>query len=538
MDYSPEMLADRSQELFGQRSGLLSLWQDVAENFYPERADFNTVRSQGADFSAHLMTSAPPLHRRKLADIVGYMLRADKWFNVTVAREDKLDTASKKWLEWASGVQYRAMYDPVANFARTTKEGDGDYVTFGQNVISVDVGSKADAMLYKNFHLRDCAWSENENGKVDETHVRYKATAIELRRLFGDQISDETQTILSLGGKNIYQKIECVHLIMPWDSYHPNEANPLPRMPFVSVHIELKTKKVLEFKQIRRNRYNVARWATLSGSPYAHSPAIMAAIPDARMLQAMNLVILNAGEKAVDPPMIGYGEALRSDLNLFPGGFTSVEMEHAGKLSEVLRPLSVDKSGLPMGFQMMEAVKAGMGDVFFLNELRLPSLDGREKTAYEFSERVREAAQAAMPILEPIESDYNGGLCDKTFGTLMDGGFFGSMDNIPEALLSQDVSFKFKSPYRDALSQSEAAKLGEALEIIGAASELDPDVSLNMDIQMAVRDSLEATGVPIKWIKDEKTVFRDLEARREQRQQEQKMAQLNEVAQLAQGAAA
>ena len=529
MSFNAELMCGRSVELFSQRQNLLSLWQDVADNFYPERADFTSIRPEGSDFASHLMTSSPLLQRRKLTDIIGYMLRADQWFGITTTKADLLDDGSKQWLESATKIQYDAMYDKVANFSRATKEGDADYTTFGQNVMSIDELASGGALSYKTHHLRDCAWTEGDENTVDEVHVRYKYSAIELNKLFKGNVSRDVKRHLERN-KNPYAKISCLHLVMPWESYSPDEPNPFPRMKYVSIHMEMETKHVLEFKQVRRNRYNVARWATLGGSQYAHSPAVMAALPDARMLQSMNLVILSAGEKAVDPPMIGLADALRGDINLFPGGFTAVEHAHARQLREVLQPIQVDKSGLPMGFQLMESVKLGMAELFYLNELRLPSLAPGDKTAYEVSQLVREAAQAAMPILEPIEADYNGGVCDKTFGTLMDGGFFGSPRDIPRQLLSSTVDFKFKSPYRDALTKAEADKLMEAVQIIGAGAEIDEDVDVNLDAQMAVRDAMKSTGVPEKWIKDEKVVIRDLEARRQARAQAMQMQQAQEVA--------
>ena len=39
-----------SGELFNKRIQLLSLWQEIAENFYPERADFTVNRTLGEDF--------------------------------------------------------------------------------------------------------------------------------------------------------------------------------------------------------------------------------------------------------------------------------------------------------------------------------------------------------------------------------------------------------------------------------------------------------------------------------------------------------
>jgi len=68
-------LIEQGDKLFSKRSGLMSFWQDVAENFYPERADFTTTRTMGEDFAAHLMSGYPVLVRRDLANNLSSMLR-------------------------------------------------------------------------------------------------------------------------------------------------------------------------------------------------------------------------------------------------------------------------------------------------------------------------------------------------------------------------------------------------------------------------------------------------------------------------------
>ena len=530
MDMTPEALFERSAELFNQRGELLSLWQEIALNFYPQRAHFTSSGSDGKDFASHLMSSKPLLYRRKFANIIGYMLRADKWFEVTVKHADRIGDDSRKWLEQATRTQYDAMYDRAASFTRVTKQGDNDYSAFGQNVISTDISKSADALLFKNFNIRDCAWSEGENGAIEETHVQWKPSAIQLLKMFGDSVSSDVKKLVAEGKP--YTKVNCRHIVMPWENYS-EKPNPTPRLGFVSIHMEEKSKSVLEEKQVRRNRYNVARWETVSGSPYAHSPAVMAALPDARLLQAMTLVLLQAGEKAVDPPMVGIGEAFRSDLNFFPGGFTSVDIEYADRLGEVLRPVAADKSGFPMGMELLDRVTEGMAELFFLNELQLPSIGSGDRTAYEFSQRVQESARATLPILEPIEADYNGGLCESAFWTGFDNGFFGRMQDMPEELLGRDIEFSFKSPYRDALSRADAAKLGEALEVVGGATQFDPNAGVHLDVQMAVRDTLKSVGVPADWLRDEKQVASLLEQGRQQEQQQAAMEQAAQVADMA-----
>jgi hypothetical protein len=67
----------RPEEQFVKRSSLMMLWQEIAENFYPERAEFTINRALGTDFGAGMMTSYPFLCRRDLGDQLGQMLRSE-----------------------------------------------------------------------------------------------------------------------------------------------------------------------------------------------------------------------------------------------------------------------------------------------------------------------------------------------------------------------------------------------------------------------------------------------------------------------------
>ena len=214
-----EAIAREGQRLFSARLQLLSLWQEIAEHFYPERADFTTVRTLGAEFANHLSTSQPVIMRRELGDTFGAMLRPseDKWFSITTNNYDTLDIESKRWLEWATNVQRRAMYDPKAMFVKATKEGDHFFATFGQAVISREIDYGNNTLLYRNWHIRDVAWDENDRGEIDTIFRKWKPMVREAARLFGkENLSKETQILVD---KEPHTRILMYHAILPTQSY-------------------------------------------------------------------------------------------------------------------------------------------------------------------------------------------------------------------------------------------------------------------------------------------------------------------------------
>src|SRR6478735_1189027 len=61
---SVQQVIQNGSQLFSDKQGLLSHWQDVAEHFYYERADFMSPLSIGTDYAAHSMSSEGALYRR------------------------------------------------------------------------------------------------------------------------------------------------------------------------------------------------------------------------------------------------------------------------------------------------------------------------------------------------------------------------------------------------------------------------------------------------------------------------------------------
>src|SRR3990167_4411824 len=223
MDQRAKDLVEFGSKLFSTRSPLANLWDEIAQNFYPERADFMQKHDWGEDFAAHLQDSYPVLARRELANTLSSMLRPKDrdWFKMTTLRAE-LDEQPQiaKWLEFHTQVLHRAIYDRRAKFIRACKEGDHDYVTFGQCVIEVGENVERTHLLFRTWHLRDCVWLENELGEVDHLHRQMKMQARNMKSRWGDKVHP---AVLKVCEKEPDKEFEVRHILIPADDYDYND---------------------------------------------------------------------------------------------------------------------------------------------------------------------------------------------------------------------------------------------------------------------------------------------------------------------------
>lgn len=525
-----DTLTAQGNELFSKRTQLMSLWQVIAENFYPERADFTVARALGDELTRNLTTSYPLMVRRDLGNAFGAMLRptARDWFRIRTTRPDREDIQARQWLEWATKLTKNAMYDRAAQLTRATKEGDHDFATFGQCVISVELNRERNGLLYRTWHLRDVAWTECAEGKVSTIHRRWTAPIITINELFPKTIHPDRAKMLA---DKPYTEVELRHVVMKSEDYERLPGAKKMRTPYVSIWYDLDKHHILEVAGLWTSHYIIPRWQTVSGSQYAYSPAAVAALPDARLLQAMSLTLLSAGEKAVDPPMIAVKEAIRGDVSIYAGGITWVDAEYDERLGEVLRPMTIDKSGLQFGLANVQDVRQQLADAWYLSKLNLPPVDGREMTAYEVGQRIQEFIRNTLPLFEPLEFEYNGALCSNSFELLLRNS--PEMRNsIPDSIAGAELHFEFDSPLHDAVDKVKIGQFMEAQQILATAIQLDPGVANLVDGQVAVRDVLKAT-VPVSWLRDEQTVELLLAQQAEKQQAAETLAAMRQGAEVA-----
>lgn len=522
-------LVERGDGLFSQKQGLDRRNQELAEQFYPERADFTVTRDIGEDFADHLMTGYPAMTRRDLGNSLGSMLRprGQTWFHTKMKRDDQGDgLADRQWLEWATGLQRRAMYDPITMFSRATKEGDHDFATFGGCVISCEENRRDTALLYRCWHLRDLAWYEDSYGQIGGIFRNWQPTAKELVTHFPGKCHER---VVTAAEKEPGKKIKVRHAVIRADEYDGQKF----KQPWVSLFVDVENQTILEERGSWTRIYVIPRWATLAGSQYPYSPAALIALPDARLLQAMTLTLLEAGEKAVSPPQIGVTEAIRGDMNLYAGGFTAVDAEYDERLGEVLRPISQDRNGLPFGMDIADRQAGMLREAFYLNTLSMPPAGSGDMTAFEVGQRVQEYIRNALPLFEPMEADYNGALCEITFETLLRANAFGAPDTIPPSIQGGEIDFRFESPLAEMIERQKGQTFLEAKAMIAEAAAIDESSVSIMDFSTTLRDVLEGIGAPAKWLREEKDVEADARARQEQEAAQSALAAMDQSAGVA-----
>ena len=492
-----EELINQGNKLFSDRPSLLRMWQDLAENFYPERADFTSDRVPGAEAKLELAASHPVLARRDLGNALSNTRPTTKnWFHTRTKYDwDKVSPVGRAWLERSEEVQRRAMLHRTSQFLRATTEIDHDWATFGQGIIQPSFNRSTQGLLYRSWHLRDVVWTMNVDGVIDTVYRQWKPRAADLVKLFPGTVHKEVAAKVA---KDPYCEVPTWHVVVPAEMYTEVKT----KHAFVSLFIDIARKHVMEATGVIELGYIIPRWATISGSQYAFSPATAIALMDARGLQSMMYTLLEAGEKAVNPPMVANkhvfgGQAPRA----YAGGTTWADYTD-GALKDHFQMVEMDKSGIPLGMDMMRDLREQISEAMYSKRILLPPMVSHV-SAYEMGERAKQHIREILPLFSPYEDEVNAPLCDDAFERLLRVGAFGSPLDMPEELRGAEIEFSFESPLHDAVDQAKVQVFMDMNQQMTTAMAVDPTVKHVVNMGIAYRDVIQANQTPAKWMRTE-----------------------------------
>ncbi|PJF23524.1 MAG: hypothetical protein CUN56_00560 [Phototrophicales bacterium] len=525
-------LLSRADRLFSERKPLLTRYQSIADVFYPVRADFTADHTLGEDFAAHMSTSYTAVKHDELSNIVGNILRPDdkRWLMARTKNYDRLGADEKDYLERVTVVMSNAFNDPASGFVAAGAQADADVTAFGNAVLSCQINWKVPSVLWQCWHLRDVVWEYDYDGTLKFVARRWFTSPVEdVVKLFPKTAPDRMKRDAE---REPSRKARIKHVVVKSD-YYGGSSKKWRGKKYISLFIDCESKTVLEEKGLNNSYYAIPAWRRLSGTQYAFSPCTTLAIPDARMLQDMALTMIEAGQKAVDPPILARGEVIDNDIEGFAGGVTFIDSEYDARLGPALEPWRTASSALPYGHDVMNDVKAAINEAFYLNKIGLPPIGGG-MSPLEVQQRVQEYIMQALPLFKPLEGSYNRQICDLQFDVLMEAGGFGSVRDIPEGLAGRDIDFEFENPLRSALDKAKGQMYLQALGIVAQAAQADGAIAGILNNKAAIRDVLDSSGIPRAWIRSEDDIAEMEELASDEARIREIMSQIKEGAEVAQ----
>lgn len=508
-DQAGRDLMDIDARLFSAKGTLDSFHQEIAEFFYPERADFTSVLPLDSDFASHLTDPYPVQVRRDLADQIGSMVRPSdrQWFKASSSNKMvSRNSDAAEFLEFMTDVNRAILYSNDSGYRRAAKGVENDFAAFGMGWMQVSYSKNRDNLLFRSHHPKNCAAQEGPDGNINHVHRKCDMTAQAMAHLFGEgKLPPKAKD--ALNNKDTETEFKVRHVFIPLDLYEPYRKFPKGSR-WADIYVTEEGKILQELPAFTFD-YVAPRWQTISGRVYAFSPAVTVAMPQARMLQRMMMTIIEAGEKQVDPPLVAAQDAIVSPIDISSGAITYIDGDYDERLGAALRPMDLGKN-VGLGVDLVNDVRNQLSEAFYTNKLApMASLGGRDVTAYQASQMVAEYIRHALPLFDPIEVEWTGATLDLVTQKVMRAGGYGPVDrngvpvDMPDILLGQNVTYEFNNALKEARDRQVINGYQESASIFQIGAQLDPSLLSDIDARTMFRDAFGSVpGGRSDWLVD------------------------------------
>jgi hypothetical protein len=413
------ILADQSR-LKEERAPYESVWREIDRYVDPfGSGGFNDKRTGfGREVEDLYDVTAIDGLDRYTAAIAGITIpRQQRWHGVEFADPELMKVAAvRRWCEHAADRLFLARYAPHTGFESQMHEDirqEGKYGTSG-----LWIGDRPGrGIFYKALHMGELFIDEDYCGRVDRVHRPYVTTIKKAADEFGgDILSDKSRAALE-DPKKRNGEIEILHVVRPNTEYEPGYLGAKGK-PIESLYIETGEKHA-----IRRSGFNsmpipVSRHITGPRDKYGRSPA-MKVLATVKGANDMARTILDAGNRAVDPPLLYYDDADITKIVTRPGGATAGGVDDQGR--PLVHPL-ITGQNLPIGLELIEQERGVIKRAFLDEFFRLLTDPSDRMTATQVMETLQKEGVLIAPYAGRRETEKLGPMIERELDILMRNG--------------------------------------------------------------------------------------------------------------------
>lgn len=509
MESNVKPYLDRLSKMKSDRYTYESSWQQVSDLMLPKR-DFTVERTPGQRRTQKLYDSTAMHACEQLAGGLHGMLTppAGKWAYIRLKGGESRE--ARLWLDQATDFLFDIFSSPESSFATAAFEFYLDIVAYGNAAMAVT--HKDGKIMFNTEQLRSCYTMENESGKNDIIYLCRMYRPVEMIRRFGEKNVHEK--VVKAYRDGLATTFEVVQAIEPRDEHYGRGAAK-DKKPYKSCFIDATNKHLMLEEGFDDFPFMFARWSKRAGEAYGYGPGV-AAYSEASQLNSMVEIMTRAAAKNTDPPLLSPAEGMILPLRLDPGAinFYNPDLGEPKFWQNGFQPNYFDA--------LIEQKRALIQKMFYVDWMNLPQVD--RMTTVEVNQRTQDSLRQLSPILSRLASEFLSPLINRTMFLAIDNGM---IPRPPVSAQGRELAIEYTSPIAIAQRAVQANTVLQGLSIGAQLAQFDQSVPMLVDANAIFKDQLKNTYAwPEKYFRPDEEV----EAMKEQQQQQAAMAQQAQVA--------
>lgn len=375
----------------------------------------------------------------------GYMVsRSIKWLNFEFENEEIEEyKEATVWLEDVMHYIYEVFSN--TNFYDMVNENLTDAVGFGTPCMYSENDKDRNQIYYSERHPIEMYVAKNRYGMHDIVFRKYKMSAREIVKQFDKENISEKILESAEKAESMFNEHIIIHGVFPNDERVLGKMNGKNKR-YRSVYLEEQADAedhILSDSGYDDNPYTVWCWNENSTEDYGRSPS-HDALPEIRIVNQLEKSMLEAVEKAVNPPMYGPGKN-RGRIRNYPGGFTYYENYETEKI-EPLYSGGQLPAGLEEKEDLRDRIRGHYFNEFFLILSQLIAEKGSNKTATEIMEIQGEKAAIINPIIGRYETKFLDQIINRTYQIEYEAGRLPPQPAVLEDRGEEKIKIRYTGP--------------------------------------------------------------------------------------------
>jgi len=512
------MIMDRFNQLHAARSNYESTWQDIADDILGLRT-FNEKRDIGVNRQRRIYDTTAMNAGYLLASMLnGWITNPGAPFHqATVPKGAREIGENNDYLVHLDETLDMLYKDPRFGFPTASTEYWIDYAFFGTAGMYTQDQPGVGPVDFAR-PLGELVIDTGKNGTVDTVYRMYEMSSRAFVQEFGRNVHEATTVDAE---KNGSIPVSMVHLTHPRSDIN---QGPLMRgMPYRSAHVIRKDGTIVREKGDHGDPWQVARWGTEAGEMYGRGPGWQA-LPDAQTASEMKRIMLELGQKDLDPSLLVPDDGILTQIDTSPAGLV------------VYRAGAFDKDGIrkfptgeasPISIEVIQSVQNQIQQRFYAHLLQL--FDSSVPTATQALEMESKAARILVSVVSRAAAEFASKSLRRKFDIAQRNGMF---DAPPESMMGIPVQIAYLSPIMKAQKQQQTRATLNTYAAAAQMAQSSGNVSVfdNFRDDDAIREIAEAEGMNLGNLESVGVIDEIRQMRAQMEQQQQQLDQLSQGA--------